>query len=153
MSSSPFCGDNIGAMRHGWLVASENREKLLSARDRHFLVRAAIEGDFAGTCVCEMSSADSLVRLKYSAATDDGKTIGLVRLMYLEMLAEARRMKFEKDGLGIDSNLFGHIVKPGLFGFKARLGFTPNPDCAPGAREGATHADRILRFTDAIRRL
>jgi hypothetical protein len=140
--------DNIGAMRHGWLVASENREKLLNARDRHFLVRATIEGDFVGACVCEMSSADSLVRLKYSATAEDGKALGLVRLMYLEMFAEARRRKFEKVGLGIDPNLFGHIVKPGLFGFKARFGFTPDPDCAPGGRKGATHADRILRFTE-----
>ena len=57
-------------------------------------------------------------------------------------------MKFENVGLGINPNLFRHIVKPGLFGFKARFEFTPNPDCAPRAREGATHADRILRFTE-----
>jgi hypothetical protein len=59
-------------------------------------------------------------------------------------IAACRRRGHGTVTLGNDPNLYGHIVKPGLFSSKARLGFTavPAQGFLPG--DGRDEADRVV---------
>jgi hypothetical protein len=71
--------------------------------------------------------------------------------MYTAAFDAARDQGLRWVSLGNDPTLFGHTVAPGLFGFKARLGFVPIPTQAlfPGtAGDEAELVVHLRRLAD-----
>ncbi len=134
----------VKAMRYGVAIASEHRDRLLSGQTRYYAVTGRVAGELVGACLAEELPGQDTVRLRFSAADQVRQRGSLAPLLYLEAIAIAREKGYRRVSLGTDPNLFGHLVKPGLFAFKWRLGFTaiPSQDFIPG--DGFDEADLII---------
>src|SRR5437764_2287081 len=86
-------------------------------------------------------------RARSSAVVGDQRQASLTRVIYLEVVRVARERGFAMVSLGSDPNLYGHLVKPGLFSFKSRLGFVPVPSHLVDPASGSDQADRIVGFS------
>ncbi|WP_405150417.1 GNAT family N-acetyltransferase [Sphaerisporangium sp. NBC_01403] len=140
----PLYESQVARMRHGWAVATEHRARILDSADQYFAVCVWDGDDLAGACLNLQSRDKDEVRARFSAVVPDHREAGLPRLLYLEVVEEARRRGFGWVSLGSDPNLYGHIVKPGLFGFKSRLGFVAVPSHFVDPGSGSDQADRIV---------
>lgn len=121
--------EQIACMRNGVLFAARWRETLLAQPDHFFAVRATEpDGTPAGICICADRPDDIAVRVAFAAQAAAERARGrLVRAMYLTAFQEARDRRRALVSLGSDPSLYGHIAQPGLFRFKARMGFRPVP--------------------------
>lgn len=119
----------IAAMRNGVLFASRWRDTVLAQPDHFFAVRAsAPDGAPIGMCICTDRPGDIAVRIAFAAQAPAERIRGrLVRAMYLAAFREARARQRGLVSLGSDPSLYGHVAQPGLFRFKARMGFRPVP--------------------------
>ncbi|GAA3828633.1 hypothetical protein GCM10022226_56840 [Sphaerisporangium flaviroseum] len=140
----PLYESQVATMRHGWAVASRQREAILAAAEEYFAVCVTDGEEFAGACLTLLSGERDEARARFAALAPGPRATGLARLLYMEVIAEARRRGITWVSLGSDPNLYGHIVKPGLFGFKSRLGFVPVPSHLVDAGSGSDQADRIV---------
>jgi len=136
----------VGDMRYGVPFAVRERDALLAAADDHLIVRAQAGATLIGGCVCRLRPELSTLQIRYSATDADARRLGLVRLLYLRAFDAARQLGLDRLVLGNDPSIFGHIVKPGLFRFKARLGFSAVPSQAFIAEGGTNEADLVLRL-------
>ncbi|MET8155508.1 GNAT family N-acetyltransferase [Sphaerisporangium sp. NPDC005289] len=143
----PLYENEVGKMRHGWAGASTNKDRILAASDDYFAVCAWDGDDLAGACLNLQSRPKDEVRARFSAVTPRLRSAGLPRLLYMRVIEEARRRGFGWVSLGSDPNLYGHMVKPGLFGFKSRLGFVAVPSHLVDPGSGSDQADRIVRLS------
>jgi hypothetical protein len=140
----PLYERQIAEMRHGWPVAARHRERILAEGERYFAVCAWEGADLAGACISLQSPDRDEVRGRFGAVAARHHATGLTRLLYMELIGEARRRGFTWVSLGSDPNLYGHLAKPGLFGFKSRLGFVPVPSHLVDPGSGSDQADRIV---------
>ncbi|GIH72208.1 hypothetical protein Mth01_44610 [Sphaerimonospora thailandensis] len=140
----PLYEREVGKMRHGWAGASAQRAQILAAADQYFAVCVWDGADLAGACLSLQSREKDEVRARFSAVVPHHRAAGLPRLLYMKVIEEARRRGFGWVSLGSDPNLYGHMVKPGLFGFKSRLGFVSVPSHLVDPGSGSDQADRIV---------
>ncbi|WP_433381289.1 GNAT family N-acetyltransferase [Streptosporangium sp. CA-115845] len=136
----------VTAMRHGWLIAVQHRERILAAGEQYFAACAWDGESLAGACISLQSRDKDEVRARFSAVAPQYHATGLARLLYMEVIKEARRRGFTWVSLGSDPNLYGHLAKPGLFGFKSRLGFVALPSHLVDPESGSDQADRIVNL-------
>jgi GNAT superfamily N-acetyltransferase len=138
----PLYRQQVAGMRHGWAVADEQREDLLAEAGSYFAVCAYACGALVGACLARC--ATGRVTVRFSAVAPQWRRAGLTRVLYAEAIEEAGSRGYRSVSLGTDPNLYGHIAKPGLLGFKSRLGFTAHPahHVLPGA--GNDQADLVL---------
>ncbi|MER5881143.1 GNAT family N-acetyltransferase [Streptomyces sp. NPDC001910] len=140
-------GQQIEQMRHGWAVAVEQRDRILAEADTYFAVVARSQGELVGACLCQdLQSADE-IRARFSAVTAEQRAGSLARVLYWEILREARLRGRSKVCLGRDINLYGHVGNAGLFSFKSRLGFAAVASQRADPASGSHQADRIIRLT------
>ncbi|WP_043726668.1 GNAT family N-acetyltransferase [Kutzneria sp. 744] len=145
----PLYEAQVARMVHGWSVATEHRDRVLAEADDYFAV-CAWDGDIlVGASINQQSRERDEVRARFSAVVADQRQASLTRVLYLEVVREARERGFAMVSLGSDPNLYGHLVKPGLFSFKSRLGFVPVPSHLVDPDSGSDQADRVVGF-DAI---
>lgn len=143
----PIYEAQVARMVHGWSVATEHRERILADADSYFAV-CAWEGDIlVGASINQQSKERDEVRARFSAVVADQRQASLTRVIYLEVVRVARELGFLMVSLGSDPNLYGHLVKPGLFSFKSRLGFVPVPSHLVDPESGSDQADRVVGFS------
>jgi GNAT superfamily N-acetyltransferase len=142
----PLYEAEIARMQHGWAAATEHRGKVLAEADRYFAV-CVFDGDtLVAASINEESRTRDEVRARFSVTVPDRRQASLARALYLEVVQVAREKGFRWVGLGSDPNLYGHVAKPGLFGFKNRLGFAAVPSHLVDPTSGSDQADRIVRL-------
>ncbi|MCX2181309.1 GNAT family N-acetyltransferase [Streptomyces sp. SKN60] len=138
----------VAAMRHGWAVAVEQRRNILAEAGSYCAVTVRSQGTLVAGCLNQDVPAKDEIRARFSAVSSDHRHDSLARLLYWEMLREARGRKRRWASLGRDINLYGHVVKPGLFSFKSRLGFAAVPGQLLEPGSGSHQADRVVRFKE-----
>jgi hypothetical protein len=138
----------VSAMTRGWLVAVEQRDALLAAAADHFAVCAYDGATLVGSCIAAADPARDLVRLRFSAVTPQGRDANLTRVLYLEMFGEGRRRGLGRLSLGYDPNLYGHVVRPGLYRFKRAVGFAPFPSHVVDGSAPHPNADLVVRLAN-----
>ncbi|GHF35936.1 hypothetical protein GCM10018790_12400 [Kitasatospora xanthocidica] len=134
----------IADMPRGKNFARRHRDRLLAAADEHVSV-GLWEGDslLAGS-IWWRRPALSVLQMRFSAASPGARSGRALRVLYAEAMAYAREHALTYVSLGNDPALFGHVVQPGLFTFKNRMGFTPVPSELLDPSLGGEFADRIL---------
>ncbi|WP_020672454.1 GNAT family N-acetyltransferase [Amycolatopsis nigrescens] len=136
----------ISTMRYGIPFARLQREEILEQGADYFLVQVFEGSTLVGCCVCWKRDDVSTVQIRFGTTAPDSRRNRLVRAMYLRVFQAARELGFRNISLGTDPALYGHIAKPGLFGFKSRLGFTPIPARLFGSADDPDEASRVLRL-------
>lgn len=111
-------------LRNGIPVAIKQRDSVLAHAGAYFAVTARQAGRLVAACLAVRDHDRDLVRIRFSAAEAHLRVASITRVLYLAAIAEARDGGIGQVSLGTDLNLYGHIVQPGLFSFKSRLGFS-----------------------------
>ncbi|MGW1772012.1 GNAT family N-acetyltransferase [Streptomyces sp. NPDC002104] len=138
----------VSAMRNGLAVALQQRPQILAEADTYRVVIVRSGDALVGACLNQDLPANDEMRARFSAVTAGGRGDSLTRVLYAETLREARRRGRRWGTLGRDINLYGHVVKAGLFSFKARLGFVAVPGQLVEPGSGSHQADRVVRFEE-----
>jgi hypothetical protein len=129
----------LASMPNGIPVAVKQRAAILAGD--YFAVTARSAGRLVAACL--VMQDPGLARIRFSAAAEHLRAASVTRALYLAAVDEARRRGVERVSLGSDLNLYGHIVQPGLFSFKVRLGFAAYPAQAV-LGDGRDLAERVL---------
>lgn len=141
----------VARMRFGVPFALDYRDTVLNGADKFFGV-FAVAGDgtdvVGGVLVLERPDIRTAV-LRFSAVSAGWRRRSLPRALYTTALRIAREKGYEYATLGDEPNLSGHLTKPGLFVFKAGLGFRPVPAQDFTDPAGTDEADLVLRL-DAL---
>lgn len=69
----------------------------------------------------------STLRMRLAAATESGREAGLLRALYHRVADLGAAAGCTSMMMGLDPNLFGYVVQPGLCVFKLQMGFDPAP--------------------------
>ncbi|WP_280717703.1 GNAT family N-acetyltransferase [Kitasatospora sp. MAP5-34] len=118
----------VATMRNGSSYAASWRDEIAADPDLYYVVAARDpHGELFGVCLCWDQPELSITRIAFTAQAAAERQGRVVRALYMTATAEARGRGREWISLGSDPTLYGHITEPGLFGFKARLGFRPVP--------------------------
>ncbi|WP_069738767.1 GNAT family N-acetyltransferase [Streptomyces sp. EN27] len=134
----------IEAMPRGKNYARRWRDRLLDAADEHVSVSVHDGTRMIVGSLWWIRPEQSVMQMRFSAASPDARASRVMRVAYLEALEFARKSGLRFASLGNDPSLFGHVVQPGLFTFKSRLGFTPLPSQILDPRLAGEYADRFL---------
>ncbi|HET9893331.1 MAG TPA: hypothetical protein VFQ44_00090 [Streptosporangiaceae bacterium] len=133
----------VAGMRHGVAIAARQLTAIADEADLYYASAAYAGDELVGACLAQECPAQDMVRLRFAAA-DLAHRDGLSRALYFSAIQAARQMNYGQVSLGTDPNLYGHLVKAGLFAFKWRLGFAAVPSQAVMAGEGFDEADLIV---------
>ncbi|MBB5958186.1 GNAT superfamily N-acetyltransferase [Saccharothrix tamanrassetensis] len=136
----------VATMPHGVTFASSLRDAVL-ADERHFAVYAVGADGLAGCVLCREDADSGRLLVRFSAFAPRWRQVGLARVLYAEAVGAAREKGYRQVTLGNDPNLYGHIAQPGLFAFKAGLGFTPVPAPPFGVTAWRDEADLVRSLT------
>ncbi|MEE4541306.1 GNAT family N-acetyltransferase [Streptomyces sp. V4-01] len=136
----------IAGMAHGVNHARRQERHLLRHLDTLLGVFAFADGALIGGCLGWLRPEQSLIQLRFSAVADAARQGMLSRLMYLAAFDAARERGCTLASLGNDPSLLGHTAQPGLFGFKARLGFTPVPTQTLPPQVTGDEAELVVRM-------
>ncbi|MFJ8197190.1 GNAT family N-acetyltransferase [Streptomyces sp. NPDC096152] len=136
----------IAAMSSGVNYARRQERHLLRHLDTLLGVFAHADGVLVGGCLGRLRPDQSLVHLQFSAVTDTARQSMLARLMYMAAFDAARERGYTWASLGNDPSLLGHTAQPGLFGFKARLGFVPIPTQTLPPKVTGDEAELVVRM-------
>jgi hypothetical protein len=140
----------VALMVNGLPLARRRGPEIVDNSD-DFAILGYAGGRLVGCTICQHCPEQDMLRLRFSAAEPEQRHSGLSRVMYLEAVRQSRRAGHRWTALGNDTNIYGHLVKPGLLGFKASLGFRPVPSQAVVPGDGHDEADAIVNlaaFTD-----
>jgi hypothetical protein len=111
-------------LRNAIPVAVKQRDSVLAQAGSYFAVTVREAGRLVAACLALREPGRDLVRIRFSAAEAHLRGASVTRVLYLAAITEARDEGIGQVSLGTDLNLYGHIVQPGLFSFKSRLGFS-----------------------------
>jgi hypothetical protein len=134
----------VAEMRHGVSIAAEEAGAICDESALHYAVAAYVDGELVGACLAQECAQENMVRLRFAATDSARHREGLSRAMYFSAIQAARQMRYSQVSLGTDPNLYGHLVKSGLFAFKWRLGFAALPSQSVLAGQGFDEADLIV---------
>lgn len=134
----------VAEMRHGVSIAAEEAGAICDESALYYAVAAYVDGELVGACLAREYPQENMVRLRFAATDSARHREGLSRAMYFSAIQAARQMRYSQVSLGTDPNLYGHLVKSGLFAFKWRLGFASLPSQSVLAGEGFDEADLIV---------
>lgn len=139
-------GSRVGLMRNGLLLAPRERDRFLADGDEYLMVSAVHDGTLVGGCVCHWDADEAMLRVRFVAVAPERQRDGVTRSLYAAAFRTARELGCATVSLGVDYNLFGQVVLPGLFTFKAGLGFTAVPVQQVLPDAGTDIAERVLRL-------
>jgi hypothetical protein len=101
------------------------------------LYRSGPGGQAIGGAIIKTDPNLLLVTIAYAAYLPEARSHDLGVRTFAEALKHAKANSYQELSHGYDSNLYGHYLSPGLFEFKAGLGFMPR-------RAGGTEIIRVL---------
>lgn len=133
----------VAEMRHGVSIAAQEADAICESA-HYYAVAAYVDAELVGACLAQEYPQEKMVRLRFAATDSARHREGLSRALYLSAIQAARQMRYSQVSLGTDPNLYGHLVKSGLFAFKWRLGFAALPSQSVLAGEGFDEADLIV---------
>ena len=133
----------VAAMRYGVAFATSERDTMLDDLDRYMIVNAYVGRQLIGGCVSLVRRDRDTLHIRFSATDPRARKDSLVRPLYLHAIEAGRELGLGAVCLGNDTTLYGHIVKPGLFNFKARFGFVPVPAHLFSQTHPADEADLV----------
>ncbi|RLV04332.1 hypothetical protein CTZ27_10185 [Streptomyces griseocarneus] len=136
--------DQVARMRYGVAFARRNRETILHGPQKYFGVFLFDRDELVGGCIALECPDERAARIRFSAVTDRERAAGVPRALYCTAMRVAREKDYAWATLGDDPNLYGHIARPGLFTFKARMGFRAVPSQEFGDPYGCDEADLVL---------
>ncbi len=136
----------VVAMRHGVLVAMEERAEIWAQRHAYLAACAHEDGRLVGCSLVRCEPGVKTARLRFSAVAAGLRHTSLARVLYLSAANAARERGLTFFSLGKDRNMYGHIAKPGLLAFKLALGQTPHPAHLMDPTVGYDQADLILQL-------
>ncbi|MEH1015944.1 hypothetical protein V6U90_22895 [Micromonospora sp. CPCC 206060] len=135
----------VARMRNGLAVAGRHWEAIVPQLADYFLLGGYDDaGALRGAAVGQWCPQVPVARLRFSAVSGEQRDASLSRVLYLEAVRAAREAGYAQVTLGNDPNLYGHLVMPGLFAFKARLGFVAVPSTMVDPTDGFDVADLLL---------
>jgi len=143
----PLYRQRVAEMKHGWAVADEQRDAVLSDAKAYFAVCVHRGPILDGCALVRLDAETGRARIRFSAVDSQRRQSSLARVLYLEAVRVARESGCSQVSLGTDPNLFGHIAKPGLLGFKGRLGFSARPAHLVDPGAGNDQADLVIGLT------
>ena len=111
----------VAAMPYGVGFAVRERDTMLDNLDDYLIVNAYAGRELVAGCVTLVRRDRNTMHIRISATHPRARQHSLTRPLYLRAVEAARELKLGAVSLGNDTTLYGHIVKPGLFSFKARL--------------------------------
>ncbi|MCM2578733.1 GNAT family N-acetyltransferase [Streptomyces meridianus] len=138
--------DRVAQMDFGVPFALGHRDAVLDGPDKFFGVFAYAGEELAGGCLVRECPDDDAAVVRFSAVTAEWRRSSLARVLYLTALRVARSKGYRWATLGNEPNLIGHLTKPGLFRFKADLGFRTVPSQDFADPDGHDEADLVLRL-------
>lgn len=94
--------------------------RLLSLRDKS-------TGELKGGAILRCDNAKNRVQIAYAAYDQNIRDQAPGVRVFKEVMEYAKAKGYVTISHGKDNNLYGHYLSPGLFEFKASLGFEPNP--------------------------
>lgn len=136
--------EQVAGMPRGKNIAWEWRDHMLATRSEYTCVCVYSGTTMVAGSLWRMRHEESILQLRFSAASADARSSRVMRAAYLEAFQFAREAGLTFASLGNDPSLFGHVVQPGLFNFKSRLGFTVIPSQVFGLNFAGEFADRFL---------
>ncbi|MGW1072900.1 hypothetical protein [Streptomyces sp. NPDC002537] len=136
--------EQVARMRYGFAFARRHREAILHGPEKYFGVFLFDDDALVGGCIALESPDERAIRIRFSAVTDRERATGVPRALYCTAMRTARDKGHEWATLGDDPNLYGHIAQPGLFTFKARMGFQAVPSQDFADPHGCDEADLVL---------
>ena len=136
----------VAEMRRGLNVAGGMRDDVIGNESFHSVVMRNPGGDLAGMIIGRVSFEVGAFRVNVSAVTEHWRRASLTRVMYARGSRLARELGLPRLCAGTDPNLFGFIAEPGLYSFKARLGFKPTAPELYSPGEAEHEADLVLRL-------
>ncbi|MFD7136162.1 GNAT family N-acetyltransferase [Streptomyces sp. NPDC059894] len=136
----------VARMERGVNYARRQQRQLARRLDSLLAVHAYAGDRLVGGCLGWLRPDQAMVQLRFSAVDDGARQGMLSRVLYSTALEAARHRRLTWASLGNDPSLFGHTVQPGLFHFKARLGFRPVPTQAIPPRVTGDEAELIVRI-------
>ncbi|MEU6671560.1 hypothetical protein [Streptomyces sp. NPDC046727] len=134
----------IAAMPRGVDFARRWRDRMLAADADHVGAWVFDGPRLVAGSIWRVRREEGMLQLRFSAVAPRLRAGRVLRALYTEAFRYARGRGLPYLSLGNDPSLFGHVVQPGLFTFKARFGFTPVPAGVLDPRLGGDHADRFL---------
>ncbi|REK84545.1 hypothetical protein DY245_42740 [Streptomyces inhibens] len=134
----------VAGMPRGKNIAREWREQLLAAPSEYTSVCVYSGTTMVAGSLWWMRHKESILQLRFSAAFANARSSRVMRAAYVQAFEFAREAGLNFASLGNDPSLFGHIVQPGLFNFKSRLGFTAIPAQVFGPTLAGEFADRFI---------
>ncbi|WP_200260320.1 GNAT family N-acetyltransferase [Streptomyces sp. HSG2] len=137
----------VARMVRGVNYARRQQRQMLRNLDSLLAVYAYADDGLVGGCLGWLRPDQSMVQLRFSAFEDSARQGMLSRVVYMAVLDAARSRGFTWGSLGNDPSLFGHTAQPGLFRFKARLGFTPIPTQAIPPQVTGDEAELVVRMS------
>lgn len=142
--------DRVAAMRFGVPFALGHRDAVLNGPEKFYGVFARDPaGALVGGCLVREEPDRDAAVIRFSAVTARWRRAGLARVLYLSAMRIARDKGHRYATLSNEPNLVGHLTKPGLFLFKANLGFETIPSQQFGDPEGKDEAD-LVRHVAAL---
>jgi GNAT superfamily N-acetyltransferase len=139
--------DRVAQLRYGVAYGARHREAVLNGPPKYFGVFCYADGgELAGGCLVLECPEEDAIRIRFSAVTEEWRRASLSRALYLTAMRVARDKGYTWATLGDEWNLYGHITEPGLFTFKAEMGFEAVASQDFADPTGTDEADLILRL-------
>jgi GNAT superfamily N-acetyltransferase len=123
----PVYDAHIAGMPNGVPYARQHRLQLLRDRAAHVAVLAHQDGELVGGCICRVHPEHDLIKIAFTATRPQARAARLTRALHMAAAQHGRDLGLGWVSLGSDPALYGDLTMPGLFTFKARLGFAPIP--------------------------
>lgn len=136
----------IAGMPYGVAFARQQRDELLAHPDSYLLIEARAGDDVIGGSLCWLRPDVSTLQSRFVATVPSSRQSRLCRALYMRACELARELGFANVSLGSDCTLYGHMARPGLFSFKARLGFVPVPARLFASDPAPDEADLVIRL-------
>ncbi|MEU4982766.1 GNAT family N-acetyltransferase [Streptomyces sp. NPDC021969] len=136
----------VARMERGVNYARRQQRQLARRLDSLLAVHAYADGRLVGGCLGWLRPDQAMMQLRFSAVDDGARQGMLSRVLYSAAMEAARHRGLTWASLGNDPSLFGHTAQPGLFRFKARLGFRPVPTQAVPPKVTGDEAELVVRM-------
>ncbi|AZK97695.1 MULTISPECIES: GNAT family N-acetyltransferase [Streptomyces] len=140
----PVYDAQLAGMARGKDYARRFRTRLLDNGDEYMSVFVYDGRKAVVTSIWWIRPGASVLQMRFSAAAPSARASRVMRAAYAEAFRFAREHGLSYASLGNDPSLFGHVVQPGLFNFKSRLGFSAVPSAMLDPHLGGVTTDRFV---------
>lgn len=139
--------NRVREMKRGLLIAEADRHVFITQPEKFVGLFIYDGSQMIGGTLCLRRNDMNMLRVVYSATDPNYMgSVELSRYLYFLLLRTARELGYSISSLGVDPNLYGHVVSVGLYSFKWRIGFRPIPAQIYG-EDSSDVLERIISFS------